>query len=145
MTPKNILGSAGGFGGSFGSAISRNTVVPWYTKPEWEKLKALGAKDMDETFEAWQTDAQAAASKMIAQGIHITRMNVDANAFQHWCEGKSLDVKTASRTQYVQEKSFSEGLTKDSKGKTRLDKSVMNASAPPPLFKAAQKGTRGMR
>lgn len=78
--------------------------IPWYSRNDWYKMKAL-AEDKERfhtSYEQWLATTDKSVVILTNRKKYFERLNVDPIHYAFWCNHKSLDKNKESRTAYTQ-------------------------------------------
>ncbi|MCD6052358.1 MAG: hypothetical protein K0Q55_3776 [Verrucomicrobia bacterium] len=80
--------------------------VGWYTPVEWSLLKAhsVDTDKLDDTYEAWLTNAGNVIKRMEASGISVVRVPIRIAELQQWCAQQGLPLDGDARARYASER-----------------------------------------
>ena len=78
--------------------------IPWYTKDNWYKMKAL-ADDKDrfhESYDHWLATTDKSIVILTNRGKLFERLDVDPIQYAFWCSKNSIGKNKKTRTAYTQ-------------------------------------------
>jgi hypothetical protein len=75
----------------------------WYSPDAWQRLKAVAAdvNDLDDTYETWSKNAQAALKQLRRQGLRIEPVELDIDGLLAWCQAEGRAADAAARSTYA--------------------------------------------
>ncbi|MAD73210.1 MAG: hypothetical protein CML20_00120 [Rheinheimera sp.] len=77
--------------------------IAWFQPDSWKRLKRIAddRADLDDSYDEWKKNANAALTDIRATGKIVKRVNVDIDELLSWCKAESKPVNSASRAQFV--------------------------------------------
>ncbi len=80
--------------------------IAWYRREQWAYLKqvSVDSAKLEDDFDDWESNAENAIQKFIAQGMQIRKVDVEVNQFVKWCKRKKIPINGAARAQYAAKK-----------------------------------------
>jgi hypothetical protein len=77
--------------------------VAWFTEAEWKKLTDIAPDraDLDDTFQAWEKNAEAMVRMLQDEGITAVPVMVKVADLQVWCAARGRQVDGSARAEYV--------------------------------------------
>ena len=77
--------------------------IAWFQPESWERLKKIAddRADLDDSYDEWKKNANAALTDIRATGKIVKRVNVDIDELLSWCKAQNKPVSSASRAQFV--------------------------------------------
>lgn len=80
-----------------------NVAVGWYDAAQWAKLKqvAVDADNLDDSFEAWERNAEGFERALRQKGIEIRRVHIDVDALLAWCQSRNKKIDGKARSEYA--------------------------------------------
>lgn len=78
--------------------------IPWYTREDWYKMKALAAdkQSFHANYEQWLANTDKSIVLLTNRRKFFERLNIDPIHYAFWCNQKSLHKNRKSRTAYTQ-------------------------------------------
>ena len=78
--------------------------IPWYTREDWYKMKALAAdkQSFHINYEQWLANTDKSIVLLTNRKKMFERLNIDPIHYAFWCNQKSLRKNRESRTAYTQ-------------------------------------------
>lgn len=82
--------------------------VCWYDKEQWQKLRTVAAdpEDLEDTYEEWLEGITSYLKQFgAAVGREVTKIDVNIDELQSWCNLRGLPINGEARSQYAMERS----------------------------------------
>ena len=78
--------------------------IPWYTKKDWYKMKALAddKQNFHPSYEQWLASSDKSIVILTNRNQLFERLNIDPIHYAFWCRQKSRQKNRESRTAYTQ-------------------------------------------
>jgi len=75
----------------------------WYEPDEWEMLKrtAVDAEILDDTYEAWKSNANNAIGEIRSQGVEVKKVSLKIHELESWCRNKAYVNNAEARSEYA--------------------------------------------
>jgi hypothetical protein len=75
----------------------------WYSPDAWQRLKAVAADvdDLDDTYDTWSKNAEAALKQLRRQGCGIEPVEVDIDGLLAWCRAAGRPADATARSTYA--------------------------------------------
>jgi hypothetical protein len=84
---------------------SKHVAFAWYREEEWRRLQELASDPdaLDSSYDAWLKQAEDALAEMRANGISVTKVELDVKAAAGWCSRKGIPFNSAGRAAFTAE------------------------------------------
>lgn len=79
--------------------------MAWYSAAEWERVKETvpDPERLEESYEAWESLANATMSKLERAGITAERVPLDLDRLLAWCKENDRDPDSEARAHFAAE------------------------------------------
>jgi hypothetical protein len=81
------------------------TVLAWYDRNQWERLKqvAADADQLDDTYEEWLANAKRFRGDLVLRGLQVVKIDIDVDELSTWCATHRMPNTSEARSQFAAE------------------------------------------
>ncbi len=82
------------------------TGLAWYRRDQWSRLKeaAVDSDALEPTYEEWLDHAQNTLLRLIRQGLHVRRVDIDVEEVIEWCKANRRPFDGRARAEFTSRK-----------------------------------------